>query len=296
MTAFSRVALIGFGEVGQTLGADLLEAGADVSAFDILFDDADSAPSRATRTIAVRKGGSASDAIANAGLVVSAVTAASDVEAARSVAPGIPRSTFYLDLNSVSPGTKTVCARLIEDAGGRYVEAAVMTPISPRGIASPILLGGPHAAAFLERAAPLGFDAKVFSTTLGQAAAVKMCRSVIIKGVEALLTESMLAARRYGVEKPVLDSLSDLLPAGDWEKIARYFISRSLEHGVRRAEEMREAAKTVAEAGVAPLMASATAEREEWAAAFKSALSETDLGAILDAIRAQMETTRRAAE
>ena len=296
MTAFSRVALIGFGEVGQTLAGDLFKARVDVSAYDILFDTPDSAPSRAARTIAVRKAKSATDAIANAELIVSAVTAASDVDAARSVTSGIPRGAFYVDLNSVSPGTKSVCARLIQEAGGRYVEAAVMTPIHPKGIASPMLLGGAHAAAFLQRAVPIGFDAKVFSTTIGQAAAVKMCRSVIIKGVEALLTESMLAARRYGVEKPVLDSLSDLLPAGDWEKIARYFISRSLEHGVRRAEEMREAAKTVAEAGVAPLIASATAEREDWAAAFKSALSERELGAMLDAIRAQMEAPRRAAE
>ena len=296
MTAFSRVALIGFGEVGQTLAADLIKAGVEVSAYDILFASTDSAPSRATRLLAVRKANSASDAVTNAELIVSAVTAASDVDAARSVTAAIPRGAFYIDLNSVSPGTKTVCARIVEDAGGRYVEAAVMTPIHPRGIGSPMLLGGAHAAAFLERAIPLGFDAKVFSTTLGQAAAVKMCRSVIIKGVEALLTESMLAARRYGVEKPVLDSLTDLLPAGDWEKIARYFILRSLEHGARRAEEMREAAKTVAEAGVAPLMASATAEREDWAAAFKSALGEKELGAMLDAIRAQMETPRRAAE
>ena len=296
MAAFSRVALIGFGEVGQTLAADLIKAGAEVSAYDILFDATDSAPSRAVRSTTVRKAKNASDATANAELIVSAVTAASDVDAARSVTAGIPRGAFYVDLNSVSPATKTICARMVEDAGGRYVEAAVMTPIHPRGIASPMLLGGVHAAAFLERAVPLGFDAKVFSTTLGQAAAVKMCRSVIIKGVEALLTESMLAARRYGVEKPVLDSLSDLLPAGDWEKIARYFISRSLEHGVRRAEEMREAAKTVADAGVAPLMTSATVEREDWAAAFKSALGEKDLGAMLDAIRAQMEAPRRAAE
>jgi 3-hydroxyisobutyrate dehydrogenase-like beta-hydroxyacid dehydrogenase len=296
MTAFSRVALIGFGEVGQTLAADLIKAGAEVSAYDILFDNPDSAPSRAMRTIAVRKAKSASDAIANAELIVSAVTAASDVDAARSVTSGILRGAFYVDLNSVSPATKNTCALIVEDAGGRYVEAAVMTPIHPRGIASPMLLGGAHAASFLDRAVPLGFSATVFSATLGQAAAVKMCRSVIIKGVEALLTESMLAARRYGVEKPVLDSLSDLLPAGDWEKIARYFISRSLEHGVRRAEEMREAAKTVAEAGVVPLMTSATVEREDWTAAFKSALNEKDLGAMLDAIRAQMETPRRAAE
>ena len=296
MTAFSRVALIGFGEVGQTLAADLIKAGAEVSTYDILFDTPDSIPSRAARTIAVRKATSPSDAIATAELIVSAVTAASDVDAARSVTSGIPRGAFYVDLNSVSPATKSTCARIVEDAGGRYVEAAVMTPIHPRGIASPMLLGGAHAAAFLERATPLGFSANVFSTTLGQAAAVKMCRSVIIKGVEALLTESMLAARRYGVEKPVLDSLSDLLPAGDWEKIARYFISRSLEHGVRRAEEMREAAKTVAEAGVSPLMTTAIVEREEWAAAFKSALGEKELGAMLDAIRAKMEAPRRAAE
>lgn len=296
MAPFTRVALIGFGEVGQTFAADLLKARVEVSAYDILFDTPDSVPSRAVRGLAVRKAGNAPDAIANAELIVSAVTAASDVDAARSVTSAIPRGAFYVDLNSVSPATKSTCARVVEDAGGRYVEAAVMTPIHPRGIASPMLLGGAHAATFLERAAPLGFDAKVFSATLGQAAAVKMCRSVIIKGVEALLTESMLAARRYGVEKPVLDSLSDLLPAGNWEKITRYFISRSLEHGVRRAEEMREAAKTVAEAGVAPLMTTATVEREDWAAAFRSALGEKELGAMLDAIRAQMEMPRRAAE
>ena len=299
MTAFTRVALIGFGEVGQTLGADLLKAGVQVSAYDILFASAESPPSRATRTIAIRRANSPSDAIANAELVISAVTAASDVDAASSAASGIPRGAFYLDLNSVSPATKALCASIIENARGRYVEAAVMTPIHPRRIASPMLLGGPHAAAFLERAGPLGFSARVFSTTIGQAAAVKMCRSVIIKGVEALLTESMLAARRYGVEKPVLDSLSDLLPAGDWEKIAHYFISRALEHGTRRAEEMREAAKTVAEAGIAPLMASATAEREDWVATFKDAVNEEGLGAMLDAIRARMDAssgTSKAAE
>jgi 3-hydroxyisobutyrate dehydrogenase-like beta-hydroxyacid dehydrogenase len=298
MAAFSRVALIGFCEVGQTLGTDLAKTGLGlrVAVYDILFSRLDSAPRRALSEFFGHATTSAAQAVSDAELVISAVTAASDLDAARSVTAGLMPGAFYLDLNSVSPSMKQACAEVIESAGGRYVEAAVMTPIHPRGIASPMLLGGTHAAAFLERAAPLGFDAKVFSTTLGQAAAVKMCRSVIIKGVEALLTESMLAARRYGVEKPVLDSLSDLLPAGDWEKIARYFIARSLEHGVRRAEEMREAAKTVAEADVSPLMATATAEREDWAAAFNAALGEKELGAMLDAIRAQMQAPRRAAE
>src|SRR6185503_19964407 len=123
MTAFSRVALIGFGEVGQTLGADLVKAGVEVSAHDILFGSSDSAPSRVTQTIAVRKGRSASDATANAELIVCAVTSASDVDAARSGTAGIPRGAFYVDLNSVSPATKTICARIVDDAGGRYVEA-----------------------------------------------------------------------------------------------------------------------------------------------------------------------------
>jgi 3-hydroxyisobutyrate dehydrogenase-like beta-hydroxyacid dehydrogenase len=291
MPAFSRVALIGFGEVGQTLGADLIAAGAAVTAYDIVFANADSAPSRALPKVAVRAATSAFDAVTDADLVISAVTAAADVDAARSAAPGLRAGTFYLDVNSVSPGMKQACAQVIDDAGGRYVEAAVMTPIAPKRIASSILLGGAHADAFLERARLLGFTgAKPFSPVIGQASATKMCRSVIIKGVEALLCESMLAARHYGIEKPVLASLSDLLPVGDWEKLARYFISRTLEHGTRRAEEMREAAQTVAEAGVTPLMALATAEREDWAALHKNALAfESDLGVMLDAIRKNMD-------
>jgi len=185
---------------------------------------------------------------------------------------------------------KQACSQIIDAAGGRYVEAAVMTPIAPKRIASPMLLGGPHATDFISRANPVGFSgAQVFSQIIGQACATKMCRSVIIKGVEALLLESMVAARHYGVEKTVLDSLSDLLPVGDWDRLARYMISRALEHGTRRAEEMRESAKTVAEAGLEPLMTTATAEREDWAAAQKEALAYVnDLGAMLDAIRNTM--------
>ena len=294
MPAFSRIALIGFGEVGQTLGADLLAAGASVAAFDILFAPAGSAPSLALSKIPVRAAKSAADAVKDAELVIAAVTAASDLDAAKAAAPHLKRGCFYLDVNSVSPGMKQSCAAIIEAAGGRYVEAAVMTPIAPKRVASPMLLGGPHAAAFIEGAAPLGFTgAKTFSPIVGQASATKMCRSVIIKGMEALLSESMLTARHYGIEKPVLDSLSDLLPVGDWEKLARYFISRTVEHGTRRAEEMRESAKTVAEAGITPLMALATAEREDWAAGHKHALAHIgDLGTMLDAIRSKLDTDR----
>ena len=287
---FSRIALIGFGEVGQTLAADLIAAGAETSAYDIQFDKRDSIPSVALRGIAARAAASAPEAVADAELVISAVTAAADVDAARSVLPALKNGTFYLDMNSASPGMKRACAQLIDGAGGRYVEAAVMTPIAPRRIGSYMLLGGPHAAAFIERSRPLGFTGEVFADTVGQASATKMCRSVIIKGMEALLSESMLAARHYGVERTVLNSLSDLLPVGDWEKLARYMISRALEHGARRAEEMREAARTVAEAGIQPLMSDATAERQDIAAAHRSALRQGDeLAAMLDRIRAELK-------
>jgi 3-hydroxyisobutyrate dehydrogenase-like beta-hydroxyacid dehydrogenase len=295
---FSRVTLIGFGEVGQTLGADLLAAGADVTAYDVLFADPESVPSRALAKIPVRAAQNAVDAVGRAELVIAAVTAASDLDAARSCAAGIQRGAFYMDVNSVSPGMKQACAAIIEKAGGRYVEAAVMTPIAPKRVASSMLLGGPHANDFVERAPPLGFTgAKPFSAVIGQASATKMCRSVMIKGVEALLCESMLAARYYGVDKTVLESLSDLLPVGDWEKVARYFVSRTLEHGTRRAEEMRESAKTVADAGITPLMALATADREDWSAAHKNALAHaSDLGAMLDAIRKNIENEKTAAK
>jgi 3-hydroxyisobutyrate dehydrogenase-like beta-hydroxyacid dehydrogenase len=281
-----KIALIGLGEVGQILADDLTGKG-EIAAFDILFDQADSIPSRAVAARNIKRAPSASAAAMGANLVISAVTAANDLEAAESVVAGIEKGAFFIDLNSVSPGQKKASAEIINGAGGRYVEAAVMTPFPPKRIASPMLLGGPYAGAFLEKFGGLGFSAKVYAETYGQASATKMCRSVMIKGIEALVTESMLAARHYGVEKTVLASLSDLLPVGDWERLAQYMISRSLEHGTRRAEEMREVASTLREAGVRPLMTEACVERQDWAASRKAALGDVDLGQLLDNIKRQ---------
>lgn len=279
------ICLIGFGEVGQILDEDLAAAGATgITAYDIKFSDPQSVPSKALATHEVRACASAAEAVHGADLILCAVTAASDLDAAQSVVPGLKPGALYADFNSASPGMKIKAAAIIDGAGGRYVEAAVMAPIGPRRIASPMLLGGKHATAFADISAPLGFKGEVYATELGKASATKMCRSVMIKGIEALLTESMLTARRYGVVDVVLNSLSDLLPVGDWEKLARYMIARSLEHGTRRAEEMREVAETVREAGLTPLMSTACAERQDWAADQKVALASDDLAAMLDAI------------
>jgi 3-hydroxyisobutyrate dehydrogenase-like beta-hydroxyacid dehydrogenase len=295
MSTIERICLLGFGEVGQTLAADFQSAGVtQLTAFDLLFKDPESTCTRAAIEANVRVARSAVEAVAAADLVVSAVTAAQDVAAARSVVGGMKPGAYFLDVNSVSPSVKTQSAALIDDSGARYVEAAIMSPINPKRVGSPMLLGGKHAAAFLPLAQALGFSgAEVFSDQVGRASAAKMCRSVMIKGMEALLTESLLSARHYGVESTVIDSLRNLFPVADWSTLARYMISRSLVHGRRRAEEMREVAQTVSEAGLRPHMSAACAERQDWAASFRDAASIEELDAMLDAVlnRAQAEKT-----
>lgn len=282
----TNVALIGFGEVGVTLADALVAQGARITTWDIKFEDGASKPSQAVHARPIDRAQSAPEAVHDAALVISAVTAAQTESAAADTASGLTKQAVYLDLNSASPEAKRAAAGLINATGAHYVEAAVMAPIHPKGIATPMLLGGPHAHAALPVLQELGFaGASFFSKVYGQAAAAKLCRSIMVKGVEALLTESLLAARHYGVEQTVLASLSNLLPAPNWPELAHYMVSRALEHGARRAEELRESARTVADAGLSPLMSDAIAARQEWAAAYDAALSTQDLTAMLDAIR-----------
>ena len=291
-------AIIGFGEVGSIFARDLHAAGvAGLRA----FDTAAAANDRAAQTGYVTPCSSAAMAAEGADIVFVSVTAGSALAAAQSLAGGLAGAPFVVDVNSVSPATKQQAARAVTAAGGRYVEAAVMTSVPPKGIRSPMLLGGPHASEFTAAAAPLGLNLTVFAEEIGKASSVKMCRSVMVKGLEALTTECMLSARHYGVEDYVLRSLADTLPHEDWRGLARYVISRALIHGKRRAEEMREVAQTVAEAGVAPMLSRSIAERQDWAwrqgqQMSRAALSTTDLDTLLDAIMAVSETQKDAAQ
>jgi len=280
-----RVALLGFGEVGQILAEDLRSLGhTDLIAWDILFDRPDSAPLRAARgKCDVPR--SCTAALGGAQIVISAVTAGQCVAAAREAARSIEREAYFLDLNSVSPQSKCGAAAAIDAAGARFIEASVMAPIGPKRIGSPMLLGGPHAQVFSTVARDLGFvGASFYSAALGKASAAKMCRSVLIKGLESLLTESLLAARHYGVDADVLASLENLLPEADWAQLSRYMISRSLRHGRRRADEMREAAATVREAGIEALISPATALRQDLNASMAADPEAPSLGAMLDAM------------
>jgi len=269
-----RVALIGYGEVGRILGCALRARGlASLSTFDRLFDDRArrEAMLQRARDDGVLPAATAAAAVAEADLIVCAVTADQTSVAANSVGAGLRAGAFYVDVNSASPQTKCDCAALIDAAGGRYVEMAVMTSVPPYGIRVPMLSGGPHAAAAAPLLAALGFRVEPASDKLGVASAIKMCRSVIVKGMEAIVVESYMTARHYGVEKQVLASLAETFPGLDWEKSGDYFFQRVVAHGRRRAEEMREAAATVREARLEPFMASAIADRQAWVAALAAA-------------------------
>ncbi len=260
------VALIGLGEVGQALATDLRKAGVKaISAYDIAFAVPDSPQSLAAKALDIAVAASAPEAARRATVAISAVTAGSALDAARATAPGLAGGTMFVDVNSVSPRTKQEAAEIIEKAGGRYVEAAVMSPIHPKGIGTPILLGGAHTAAFLEIGKPLGFNAKPYSDKVGAASSVKMCRSVMVKGIESLVAECLLASHHYGVTDDVLASLKDMFPGQDWDKTSRYMLSRTLHHGRRRSEEMVEVAKTVADSGIEPTMSEAIVARQAWA-------------------------------
>jgi 3-hydroxyisobutyrate dehydrogenase-like beta-hydroxyacid dehydrogenase len=286
MSVPARIALLGFGEVGQILADDLRGSGAALSVFDSKFDDAGSQPSRAAGARALRLCRDAAEAVGGSELVISAVTPAQTLRAAEDAAPALGHGAFYLDLNSASPGAKTRAAGLIGKRGAHYVEAAVMAPVAPKRIAAPMLLGGPATSAFLPMARALGFAGAVpFSDEYGQAAAAKLCRSVVVKGLEALLAESLVVARHYGVDQAVLRSLQGFAADGDWQETARYMLSRAIQHGVRRAEELREAASMVADAGLFPSMSAACAERQQWASRFAPLHETRDLGALLDALR-----------
>ena len=257
------IAFIGFGEAGQAIASGLREEGVDqLSAWDILFPAREGEKLlQAGRTIGARCAGSAAEAIRGADVIVSAVTAASSIEAARSIKSHLVGTPFVLDINSVSPGRKQETAKFLGEAA-RYVDVAVLAPIHPARHKTPMLLAGPHAQAVAPMLAALGMRATLAGGEIGAAAAIKMVRSVMIKGIEALTLECFLAAARAGVVDEVAASMKNNYPGLDWAKIVPYNLERMASHGERRAAEMEESADTLRELGVEPLMTLATVKRQ----------------------------------
>ena len=263
------VGFIGFGEAGSTIASGLRAAGVErIATFDIAADDARLGPTIRERA---RRSGttiveSAGDLVRASDILFSTVTSSSALDAARQTVAFLEPRHVYADLNSVSPALKQAIDGVVSASGARFVEVAVMAPVLPYGHRVPMLLGGSGAALFAERMTPFGMRCDVLSATVGTAAAVKMCRSIVVKGLEALMCECVLGASRYGAGAHVFASLNESFPGLDWQKLADYMVGRLVLHGERRAREMEEVAETLRAIGVEPIMAEATARRHDWSA------------------------------
>ena len=258
-----RISFIGFGEAGQAMAFGLREGGLEqVAAWDILFPQAEGAKLKAAGdTMGVRLATSAADAVAGADMVIAAVTAASSLEAAQSVAPHLAGNPYYLDVNSVSPGRKQATAKLL-DGKARYVDVAIIAPIHPKRHKTPLLIAGPYAEGIAPLLREMEMTLKVVPGETGKAAAIKMIRSVMIKGLEALTLECFLAAERAGLVDEVAVSMQNNYPTLDFGKIADYNIERMASHGERRAAEMEESCVTLRELGIDPAMTEGTVRRQ----------------------------------
>ena len=263
------VAFVGFGEAGFTIGNGLKRTGVDrLFAFDTATDTPDRGPLIRQRASAAGATlvSSSEELSRSSGIIFSTVTCSAALDAARQTAPYLSARHVYADLNSVSPALKNDVAKVIQEAGASFVEAAVMAPVLPYGQAVPMLLGGPGARAFADVMTPFGMRLEAIDGPIGKAAAVKMCRSIVVKGLEALLAECVLAATPYDADDKVFASLQETWPGIDWKRLADYTIGRLVVHGERRAREMEEVSETLKAIGVEPIMAEATARRQEWSA------------------------------
>lgn len=257
-----KLALIGFGEAGQAFAPGLRGI---VQAYDIKTDEAATRPAKLAdyARANVRPADSAQAAVTGANLIASLVTADQALVVAEQTASHIAPGALYCDFNSVAPDTKRAAATAIEAVGAHYVDVAVMAPVDPARISTPLLLSGPQAQEAAERFAALGFaNLRVVGDRVSQASAIKMIRSVMVKGIEALTAECFLAATEAGVADEVLHSLDASNPGCDWAARADYNLDRMLVHGRRRAAEMGEVVKTLEALGQSATMSRATAERQ----------------------------------
>jgi 3-hydroxyisobutyrate dehydrogenase-like beta-hydroxyacid dehydrogenase len=245
------ISIIGFGEAGQSF-AQAAGWQNGVRVYDVKKNLAE-----AYSASSVVGYDNSFDALDGAQQILSLVTADQALNAAKDTAKHIAAGALYFDMNSVAPDTKRAAAQLIEAAGGRYVDAAIMAPVDPARLSVPLLVSGPHAKDGAAALGTLGFtNSRVIAGEVGQASSIKMIRSIMVKGQEALTAEMMLAAEKAGVTNEVLASLGD-----GWVARAAYNLERMKTHGVRRAAEMEEVAKTLAALGIQPLMTNGTIKR-----------------------------------
>jgi 3-hydroxyisobutyrate dehydrogenase-like beta-hydroxyacid dehydrogenase len=293
-----KIGFIGFGEAGYAIAEGLKGEGlAALFAYDVGADSTEIGDK--IRNHAEKAGVVLIDSLEEladkSDVIFSAVVANVALQVADDVGSYLSPHHIYVDLNSTSPSIQQQVGEVVTRAGAGFVEAAVMAAVPKHGHRVPMLLGGKAAQKLVDQMGRYGMRLEILSESVGSASAVKMSRSIIIKGLEALLLECLLAAGPYGVEQRVFDSLGESFPGLDWNKLADYLMSRNAMHGERRAHEMEEAARTLKEMGVEPIMAAAAANRLGWSAGlglkdhFSDQRPPKTYQEVLRAVQAEME-------
>jgi len=267
MSLQGSVAFIGFGEAGLAIAETLAASGrADgMRAYDIKLDDRDGGAAMRARIedAGLTACATAKEAVEGAEIVICVVTADQAAKAAGTAARHLAAGALWLDMNSCAPGTKQIAAGPVNAAGGTYVDVAVMAPITPRGHETPMLAASAEADSVAARLAEAGLAPRFVGSDIGRASTIKMLRSVMVKGMEALTVECFRAAVRAGVADEVASSLDASESGLGWAAQTAYNMERMTAHGIRRAAEMREVAKTLRDFNVAPAMTTGTIAWEE---------------------------------
>ena len=294
------IGFIGFGEAGAAFARGLSDKAAlPLRAFDLKTGLGEKSRQQKLQDYAraqVQGMESASACAGGAQLLFSLVTADQAVKAAARAAEGIGRGCYYFDGNSCAPETKREAARMIEAAGGRYVDMAIMGPVHPAGHKTPVLLAGKWSDDALAILQGLGMQARLAGGGVGAAAAIKLIRSVMFKGMEALVAECFLSAQKAGVTGEVLASLEKSYPGFGWESRAGYMLERMQKHGIRRAAEMREAALCVQQLGLDSAMSAASAQWQQRLGDLSLKPDSTDLQAQAKMILAAMDRLEKPEE
>jgi len=262
------IALLGFGEAGSAIARGLCGEGGwraasrpgdnasrRVIAIDTALDkDARGAAlGKQARALDVAIEDRYTEALSEADLVISAVQGEHALEAAEAAAPLLKKGAYYLDLCTVTGKMSDEDRAPLEAAGGRYLDIAVMGGFFKQGIKAPMLVAGQDVEPVVAWMNVSGFDAKVLGPKPGSASSVKMLRSVLIKGVEALGVEAFVAAERQGILAEVMGCMGDVDQIGFGNFVAM-LVQTHIVHAERRWEEMGLVEKTLRETGVDPLM------------------------------------------
>lgn len=240
-----RIALLGLGEAGSRLGADLVAAGADVTGYD---------PGSVTTPDGVVRAPDPMSAVTGGSMVLCVTTASVALAAAESVLPGLWRGAVYADLNTASPELKRAIAAVVAGAGIRFADVALLGPVPARGLSTPALASGAGARAFADALGPLGMPVEVVSEQAGDASVLKLLRSVFMKGLAASAIESLQAAEAAGHADWLRKELAEVIG----EPLLERLLEGSRKHAERRVDEMQAARDLLLELGVEPRIATAS--------------------------------------